>query len=80
MAHPLRAKAIANARVKNDAVDAKTLDHVLRTAARDPRMADARDAARPAGQLGPAARCQVRPQLTSVVVERAVTPVRSWSR
>jgi transposase len=30
MAHPLAAKAIANARVKNDAVDAKTLAHLLR--------------------------------------------------
>jgi transposase len=32
MAHPLATKAIANARVKNDAVDAKTLAHLLRTA------------------------------------------------
>ena len=30
MAHPLAAKAIANARVKNDAVDAKTLTQLLR--------------------------------------------------
>jgi transposase len=30
MAHPLATKAIANARVKNDAVDAKTLAHLLR--------------------------------------------------
>src|ERR1700736_471230 len=30
MAHPLAAKAIANARVKNDAVDAKTLAQLLR--------------------------------------------------
>jgi hypothetical protein len=31
MAHPLATKAIAAARVKNDAVDAKTLAHLLRT-------------------------------------------------
>jgi transposase len=31
MAHPLATKAIASARVKNDAVDAKTLAHLLRT-------------------------------------------------
>ncbi len=31
MAHPLATKAIATARVKNDAVDAKTLAHLLRT-------------------------------------------------
>src|SRR5438128_1350091 len=31
MAHPLATKAIANARVKNDAVDARTLAHLLRT-------------------------------------------------
>jgi len=31
MAHPLGTKAIASARVKNDAVDAKTLAHLLRT-------------------------------------------------
>ncbi|MHB8513140.1 MAG: IS110 family RNA-guided transposase [Actinomycetota bacterium] len=31
MAHPLACKAIASARVKNDAVDAKTLAHLLRT-------------------------------------------------
>ncbi|MBV8941972.1 MAG: IS110 family transposase, partial [Solirubrobacterales bacterium] len=32
LAHPLRTKAIASARVKTDAVDAKTLAHLLRTA------------------------------------------------
>jgi transposase len=31
LAHPLRTKAIASARVKNDAVDARTLAHLLRT-------------------------------------------------
>lgn len=31
MAHPLATKAISSARVKNDAVDAKTLAHLLRT-------------------------------------------------
>src|SRR5437016_5983094 len=31
LAHPLRTKAIASARVKTDAVDAKTLAHLLRT-------------------------------------------------
>ena len=31
LAHPLRAKAIAAARVKTDAVDARTLAHLLRT-------------------------------------------------
>jgi len=31
LAHPLRIKAIASARVKNDAVDARTLAHLLRT-------------------------------------------------
>ena len=31
MAHPLATKAIASGRVKNDAVDAKTLAHLLRT-------------------------------------------------
>jgi transposase len=31
MAHPLGTKAISSARVKNDAVDAKTLAHLLRT-------------------------------------------------
>jgi transposase len=31
MAHPLATKAISAARVKNDAVDAKTLAHLLRT-------------------------------------------------
>jgi hypothetical protein len=31
MAHPLATKAISFARVKNDAVDAKTLAHLLRT-------------------------------------------------
>lgn len=31
MAHPLRTKAISSARVKNDAVDARTLAHLLRT-------------------------------------------------
>src|SRR5579885_1408889 len=31
MAHPLTTKAISSARVKNDAVDAKTLAHLLRT-------------------------------------------------
>ncbi len=31
MAHPLATKAISTARVKNDAVDAKTLAHLLRT-------------------------------------------------
>jgi transposase len=31
MAHPLAAKAISSARVKNDSVDAKTLAHLLRT-------------------------------------------------
>jgi transposase len=31
MAHPLRTKAIASARVKNDAIDARTLAHLLRT-------------------------------------------------
>jgi hypothetical protein len=31
MAHPLATKAIATARVKNDAVDARTLAHLLRT-------------------------------------------------
>jgi transposase len=31
MAHPLATRAIATARVKNDAVDAKTLAHLLRT-------------------------------------------------
>ena len=31
LAHPLRSKAIASARVKNDAVDARTLAHLLRT-------------------------------------------------
>jgi transposase len=31
LAHPLRTKAIASARVKNDAVDAGTLAHLLRT-------------------------------------------------
>jgi transposase len=31
MAHPLSTRAIATARVKNDAVDAKTLAHLLRT-------------------------------------------------
>ena len=31
LAHPLRTKAIASARVKNDAVDAATLAHLLRT-------------------------------------------------
>ena len=31
MAHPLATKAISPARVKNDAVDAKTLAHLLRT-------------------------------------------------
>jgi transposase len=30
LAHPLRAKAIASARVKTDAVDARTLAHLLR--------------------------------------------------
>ncbi|HKF79397.1 MAG TPA: transposase [Thermoleophilaceae bacterium] len=32
LAHPLRTKAIASARVKNDAVDARMLAHLLRTA------------------------------------------------
>ena len=31
LSHPLRTKAIASARVKNDAVDARTLAHLLRT-------------------------------------------------
>ena len=31
LAHPLRTKAIASARVKTDAVDARTLAHLLRT-------------------------------------------------
>jgi transposase len=31
LAHPLRTQAIAAARVKTDAVDAKTLAHLLRT-------------------------------------------------
>src|SRR5215207_3535806 len=31
LAHPLRTKAIASARVKNDALDARTLAHLLRT-------------------------------------------------
>ena len=31
LAHPLRTKAIASAQVKNDAVDARTLAHLLRT-------------------------------------------------
>ena len=31
LAHPLRTKAIAAARVKTDAVDARTLAHLLRT-------------------------------------------------
>ena len=31
LSHPLRTKAIASARVKTDAVDAKTLAHLLRT-------------------------------------------------
>jgi transposase len=31
MAHPLATKAISSARMKNDAVDAKTLAHLLRT-------------------------------------------------
>jgi transposase len=31
LAHPLRTRAIASARVKNDAVDARTLAHLLRT-------------------------------------------------
>jgi len=31
MAHPLATKAVSSARVKNDAVDAKTLAHLLRT-------------------------------------------------
>ena len=31
LAHPLRTKAIASARIKNDAVDARTLAHLLRT-------------------------------------------------
>jgi transposase len=31
LAHPLRTRAIAAARVKTDAVDAKTLAHLLRT-------------------------------------------------
>ena len=31
MAHPLATKAISSGRVKNDAVDAKTLAHLLRT-------------------------------------------------
>src|SRR5256885_12794030 len=31
LAHPVRPKAIASARVKTDAVDAKTLAHLLRT-------------------------------------------------
>ena len=31
MAHPLQTRAIASARVKNDAVDARTLAHLLRT-------------------------------------------------
>lgn len=31
MAHPLATRAIATARVKNDAVDARTLAHLLRT-------------------------------------------------
>ena len=31
MAHPLATKAISAARVNNDAVDAKTLAHLLRT-------------------------------------------------
>lgn len=30
LAHPLRTKAIASARVKTDAVDARTLAHLLR--------------------------------------------------
>src|SRR5438477_10915528 len=31
MAHPLQTRAIATARVKNDAIDARTLAHLLRT-------------------------------------------------
>ena len=31
MAHPLATKAISSGRVKNDAVDARTLAHLLRT-------------------------------------------------
>ena len=40
LAHPLRTKAIASARVKTDAVDARTLAHLLRaSAARGPHRA-----------------------------------------
>jgi transposase len=48
LAHPLRTHAIAAARVKTDAVDAKTLAHLLRT------RAVARGVYRPARAAGPA--------------------------
>jgi transposase len=59
MAHPLATKAISSARVKNDAVDAKTLAHLLRTELlpeawlAPPSAREARRLVRIARRLGP---------------------------
>ena len=54
MAHPLATKAIAAARVKNDAVDAKTLAHLLRTNLLAEAWIAHRTPARPDGWSAPA--------------------------
>src|SRR3954463_6965470 len=52
LAHPMRTKAIASARVKTDAVDARTLAHLLRADLARGRHRAAR-AARPARSAAP---------------------------
>jgi hypothetical protein len=53
MAHPLATKAISAARVKNDAVHAKTLAHLLRTNLLAEAWIAHRRPARPAGWSAP---------------------------
>jgi hypothetical protein len=82
MAHPLATKAIAAGRVKNDAVDARTLAHLLRgnllpeAWMAPPKAREARRLARMRASLmrvSSLLKCQVH----AVLAEHGVTPVQS---
>ena len=79
MAHPLATKAISAARVKNDAVDAKTLAHLLRTNLlaeawiAPPEAREARRQVRTrAGLVG--MRSRVQSQLHALVADLGIIP------
>lgn len=82
MAHPLAAKAISSARVKNDSVDAKTLAHLLRTDllpegwAAPPEVRDARRLARSRISLAPIS-SRLKAQTHALLADEGILPPMS---